>query len=237
MRLRCRNASDAADTPPPDDADIVCFEHTDSKDACAEAVGPESRTIVDNPTDEARHNESTSTTHTEETNCERSFPSERATSSPFTMTNLQLQCKELEKNLETVLLAFFHFVQDDIRNNTHLLFIIGMLAGGAFGARCGALSLAFGLGVFSAHRYIMCVHAALSICCLAEALTDSGDYATLGWYQMGHSLFDVLESKRLHPRGASTLTLGVVTAVSPSINLGILIVLKHCYDAFSSLVR
>ena len=149
---------------------------------------------------------------------------------------LRLRYMHLEAKIQASLLKIFACVQDDIRHNTHFLFVVGVLAGGALGMRLGACGMGFGLGVFNV-PYILWLHAALAACFLVEALTASGDYVPLGLYQLGCSLFQVLDSRRIYPQEASMLTLGVMTTVSPSRNLGILIVLKHSYDAFRQIVR
>lgn len=149
----------------------------------------------------------------------------------FVPPHMRVGYAQLEKRIEARFLKFFHFVQDDLRENTNLLFMVGVVAGGVLGSRCGAWGMGFGISVFK-FDFLQYFHALILIVLMLEALTTTSDFSTLGCYQMGMTSFHVLETRRMNAPNASLLTLGCMTCVSPSLYLGFMIMMKSWYDAF-----
>ncbi len=118
--------------------------------------------------------------------------------------------RNIQHKLERRLLPFFQFVQDDMKQNTAMIFVYGILGGGILGMHATAFGLSFGLNCID-FPFVQIVSSLIGV-----AAMSMGEYRLIGIFFLASVLFEALHTRKIAPYTAYGLTLGIICSVLPS---------------------
>ena len=163
------------------------------------------------------------------------LPSTPVTCGPKMSQTFANGYKQLECQVERGLLALFRNIKDD-ENETVILFLCGIMAGGALNTHMSAFGLMYGMSILQP-RSLCTLKAVVSTILFWDTFFNGRAYGVMTCAHLGLTLQRFSSDNSISPTLSAHMTLCGIALLTHSFATAVIIWLIHIRDAYEHLVQ